>query len=263
MDHKAFGVFGKIHAEEDLKQKTTSYLRARAARRTGRQRTFRIAACMFSLTFLLFCGALFLRAYFTPIAYIDFDVNPAVELKVNRFGRVIAAHAYNDDGQEILEYVNVAHQSYGEAAKRLLGAMEGEGYLKPETLLSITVQTGEADREGSMLKELQEVIAQGGQAGNYDVPTEVYAVTEEVKHCANEHQVSPAKYLAIEGLIEVDPEADFESCKGQSVHELRERANECGQGGEHHGREEDQDVQDSSGSGDDPDFHGHHGGHHR
>lgn len=272
LDDKAFEVFGKIHAEEDLKQKTTSYLRAEAVSRMRRRRIYRLSACILSLSLFFFCGALLLRAYFTPVAYIDFDVNPSIELKVNRFGRVIAAHAYNDDGQEILGYWNVSHQSYKEAAKRLLLAMEEEGYFQADTLLSVTVQTGEADREGNMLKSLEEIIAQVGQAEKYNILAEVYAVTEEIKHCASEHQVSPAKYLAIEELIEVDPEADFESCKGQSVHELRERANGCGQGGGHHGWEEDRDTEEEGeindqtnqpGYGNNPNSHGHHGGHNR
>ncbi len=246
MSQKAFEVFGKIHAEENLKQKTVSFLQEEAAGRMRRRyRAVRAASCCLLLALLFFCGGVFYRLYFTPVAYIDFDVNPSIEFCVNRFGRVIASHAYNDDGKEILEYVNVSHVNYAEAAKRLLDAMEQEGYFRPDTLLSVTVQTGESGREGSMLKSLQEIVAQESAGGVYDIPAEIYAVTEEVKHCAKEHQVSPAKYLAIEGLIEVDPEVDFETCKGHSVHELREMAkNGCVQDGSHHGWENEEDSQE-------------------
>lgn len=236
LNREAFGVFGKIHAEEDLKQKTASYLHKEMEKRARRRklRAFRIAICCMCAVLLTACGGIFLGAYFTPVAYIDFDVNPSVEFRVNRFGRVIASRAYNDDGQELLGEINVSNLSYDEAAKRLLGAMDAEGYFGQDALLCVTVQTKEQDREGGMLARLREIVAQGGAGEGYGIFADIYAVTEEVKHCASEHQVSPAKYLAIEELIAVDPEADFETCRGHSVHEIRQMTQEkCSGHGEH------------------------------
>lgn len=255
LNREAFGVFGKIRAEEDLKQKTASYLHREMEKRAKKKRTraLRVAICCVSFALLFLCGGVFLRTYFTPVAYIDFDVNPSVELRVNRFGRVIASHAYNDDGKELLEEIHVSYLTYDEAAKRLLGAMGAEGYFRQDALLCVTVQTNEQEREGGMLERLKEIVAQGGAGQGYDIFADIYAVTEEVKHCASEHQVSPAKYLAIEELIEVDPEADFETCRGHSVHEIRQMIRQrCG-GGEH---EEGHSGEEHSGEGHNGEEHG-------
>ncbi|MDE7325664.1 MAG: hypothetical protein K2N63_05210 [Lachnospiraceae bacterium] len=249
MNRKAFEVFGKICAEEDLMQNTTSYLKAeiRAGARRRRQRLKRAAACVVCLLLLFFFGGIFYRAYFTPVAYIDFDVNPSVELLVNRFGKVIASHAYNDEGQEILKYIDVAYISYREAVGRLLTAMGQEGYFREDALLCVTLQTDEAGREGDMLKVLQQAVAQSCREQGCVIPSDVYAVTKEVKHCATEKQLSPAKYLAIAELIEIDPEADFEACREHSVYELREMAGRgCGwqEGEKEHGEPTSQPNQE-------------------
>ncbi|MDE7060957.1 MAG: hypothetical protein K2O71_05105 [Lachnospiraceae bacterium] len=238
MNRKAFGVFEKICAEEDLKQKTTSYLREEIEKRARRKKFLwlRRAISFACLAVLFLCGGLFYREYMTPVAYIDFDVNPSVEFRINRFGRVITSHAYNDDGDGILAYVNVNYLSYSEAVKRLLDAMGEEGYLGQDALLCVTVQTNEPSRENLMIQSLKEIVGENKRDGGYDILADIYAVTEEVKHCAAEFELSPAKYLAIEGLIEVDPEADFEICRNHSVHELREMAREkCKEEKDHYG----------------------------
>lgn len=259
MNRKAFEVFKKIYAEEDLKQRTTSYLREEIEKRARKKKFLWLRrAVSFACFMVLFlCGVFFYRAYTTPVAYIDFDINPSVEFRVNRFGKVIASRAYNNDGEEILAYVNVNHLSYSEAVKRLLGAMEEEGYFVQDALLCVTVQTNESSRENHIIQNLKRIVGESKRDGGYDVLADIYAVTEEVKHCAAECELSPAKYLAIEGLIEVDPKADFEECRNHSVHELREMADEkC--------REEEEDYGIYGGTKEENNSHehGHNGGHH-
>lgn len=258
MNRKAFGVFEKICAEEDLKQKTTSYLREEIEKRARRKKFLwlRKAVSFVCLIVLFLCGGLFYREYTTPVAYIDFDVNPSVEFRINRFGRVISSHAYNDDGEEILAYVKVNSLSYLEAVKRLIGAMGEEGYLRRNALLCVTVQTNEPSRENLMIQRLKAIVGESKRDGGYDILADIYAVTEEVKHCATECELSPAKYLAIEGLIEVDPEADFENCRNHSVHELREMAREkCKEEKNHYGvhgwREKETDFNENKQEGQD------------
>src|SRR5699024_12320720 len=54
-------------------------------------------ACLF----LLFFGGRWL--FFTPTATISMDINPSIELNVNRFNQVIGVQSYNDDGEKLLD----------------------------------------------------------------------------------------------------------------------------------------------------------------
>ena len=58
---------------------------------------------------------------------------------------------------------------------------------------------------------------------------DVFAVSEEVRDCAHDHNLSPAKYLAITQLQEVDPSASYDRCAEHSISEIKELTQEhCG-----------------------------------
>lgn len=259
MENKLFEIFDKIHAEEELKSRTVDYLAAQIGKR--RHRRMRYAAALASLVLCLVCGGLSWQIYFTPDAYIDIDVNPSVGLTLNRFGKVIRSNAYNEDGTRLLSEVNLQHADYSEAFEKLLVAMSGEGYFDGQDgLLCVTVQTNGKSREKRIQDGLRSVVAHISQSQHCDIFTDIFSVSEEVKHFADENHISPAKYLAIQELMEVDSEADFEECRDRSLHELRQQTEEhCGN---RHG--EENGTQGSETQEDGNHGHGHgSGGHHR
>ncbi len=68
----------------------------------------------FQKTFATACAALLLAIGITgyswtktPVSYISIDVNPSIELSLNRFGRVVSATAFNAEGRKILETLSL------------------------------------------------------------------------------------------------------------------------------------------------------------
>ena len=49
----------------------------------------------------------------TPVSYVSIDVNPSVELTLNRVDRVISATAFNGDGEAVLEDSGERETVYG------------------------------------------------------------------------------------------------------------------------------------------------------
>ena len=54
-------------------------------------------------------------AYAQPTTYVGIDVNPSIELGVNRFGIVVQAEAFNDDGRALLDAVSLTGRGYADA----------------------------------------------------------------------------------------------------------------------------------------------------
>ena len=48
----------------------------------------------------------------TPVQYINIDINPSVELMINRFDRIIKVKSLNDDGRRIAESISVNARHY-------------------------------------------------------------------------------------------------------------------------------------------------------
>lgn len=83
-----------------------------------------IAAC---LCFVVTGGGY--HYYYAQAALISVDVNPSIELTVNRLDRVTSSSALNEDGEALLSGIRLTGMECGEAVKELLQSESGEPYL--------------------------------------------------------------------------------------------------------------------------------------
>lgn len=154
-------------------------------------------------------------------SYIDFDVNPSVELDINRFDKVIEVHAYNSGGEVILESLDIKHRDYKDAVGSLLEAHAQKGYLRDNELVSVTLQTADISRESKMLSGLAMYVEKNVNEHHGSVQVDVFPVSGDLRNNAREFNLSPAKYLAIMELQAVDPTATVENCRNHTIGELK------------------------------------------
>ena len=127
MNSRIKGAFDAVHAEESLKESTLAYLERR--RKGGRARQgwwagqrLAMAACVLLLA--LGVGGWWL--YFIPTASISIEVNPWIELGVNRFDRVVSVEGRNDDGTALMNcWINISKGK--PPAKKHPGGADGAG----------------------------------------------------------------------------------------------------------------------------------------
>ena len=102
----------EIQASKELKQNTLQYLeKQRKHPKHLKTRSIpKLAVAFVCLFFILGVGGY--AVYQTPISYISIDVNPSIELSINRFGKVVSVSAYNQEGQDILKELPLKHISY-------------------------------------------------------------------------------------------------------------------------------------------------------
>lgn len=49
--------------------------------------------------------------YFTPTVVVSVDINPSLEMEINRFNRVVDVKGYNEDGVAFANALNIKHMS--------------------------------------------------------------------------------------------------------------------------------------------------------
>ena len=86
------------------------------------------------------------RWYAEPTALVSVDVNPSVELELNRFDTVMAARGVNADGQALLESVPVAGKTYAEAMDALASSEAFSRYVSDDSYVEITVVCDDAEQ---------------------------------------------------------------------------------------------------------------------
>lgn len=103
MNNRITEAFDQIRADEEMKKAAIDYLHQTARKKQRRKSVYRkwaLAAACFAIVLL---GGQGYAAYFTPVSAISVDVNPSIELSINRFDKVISTESYNSDGDILLQ----------------------------------------------------------------------------------------------------------------------------------------------------------------
>ncbi len=211
-----------IKATEVMKQNTLRYLEARRVsqnRSASRQKPHAIlqyAVAVICIFFLAGMGGY--SVYRRPVSYISIDVNPSIELAVNRFDRVVSVTGYNADGQDILQHVPLKNISYLQAIDRLLQDAYYSRFLSRDSQLVVTVVSEHSD---AMLEQIQANDSfQALDALTYSSDT---ACMKE----AHQHEMSFGKYRAFLELAQYDDDITVEDCHGMSMGEIQNRIKTC------------------------------------
>lgn len=221
MKNRVYQSFDKIRAEEKLKQDTYQSLQKKLnSRRTFPIKRLAIAGAVvvsFILSFFAY------DLYRTEAAYLDLDVNPSIELTLNRYHQVIGAYAYNEEGKAVLDTVQLKNKSYTDALKDLVESMVKLGYIEEEADFTATLQMKDSKEEKKLLKELQDYLASLLKSESVKTSQEVFTVDAKTKAHAHQENLTPAKYLAILELQEVDATATIDSCRHQSIGQIKKQ----------------------------------------
>ena len=153
------------------------------------------------------------QAYFTPTSALSIDINPSIQLDINRFDKVISAQGFNQAGQAILDQTDVKYMSYDEAIDAILSAAEEAGYLESSSNVSIAA-AGESEQCGRLLTGAEEC------AGRHSGNVSCYSGTQEDLHCAHDYGMSLGRYNAYLILKELDPSVTPEQVQNMSMREI-------------------------------------------
>lgn len=212
MTERIKSAFDPIHADEELKQRTRDYLARTVYGKKQQAAPVRralpaLAACLL----LVFClsGS---YLYFTPTAYISVDINPSLELGVNRFDRVVFVEAYNEDGRLLAEALDLKYLNYRDALEQITTASEMEDYLQ-DGVLSLTV----AGESGAQCREIYQVMEECA-SGQRNI--RCHASSAESVEEAHSHGMSVGKYRAYLILLELDPDITPEEVQEMTMREL-------------------------------------------
>ena len=219
---KLKAAFDQVRAEEDLKERTKEYLSekvyARKKKRTSPLRNFAAAAACALLVFL--AGGSYL--YFTPTAYISVDVNPSLELGINRFDRIVSVTGYNEDGKALADSLDLKYMDYSDALEVLLADQDMEVYLSDNADVVLTV-AGKSENQSSQILETVESCASSHENVHCHSGD-----TEEIHHAHNAG-LSFGKYQAYLTLKGLDPSVTLEEIQDMTMSQIRELIQEYSQ----------------------------------
>lgn len=215
MHDRIIQAFDQIHAEETLKERTRAYLQAKC-NRSPRVKAFTwlrlvpVAAC------LLLAVLVGRWLYFTPTVEISIDINPSIELGINRFDRVISATGYNADGQELLETLNIENLDYNEAVAEIISSDTITALLSGDAVLTIGVIGPDGEQTTRVLSDME-------ACASHSENMHCYHADEDMSDQAHDAGLSCGKYRAYLQLKALDPTVTPEEAAQMTMQEIWEK----------------------------------------
>lgn len=216
MRNKLKEVFNQVQAEEELKNSTRAFLAKKTQgytrmRISKRQHHLYIAACA-CLLLMLFGGR---WLYFVPTAEISIDINPSIELSINRFDQVISASGFSEDGQELSKTLDIKFKNYTDVIKQILNDEKVMTLLSNNEVMTITVTGPDKIQSSKILSEVEVCTAEQKNTYCYFMPSEEVAL-------AHEMGLSYGKYRAYLEVQSFDPSITPETIQGMTMREIWE-----------------------------------------
>lgn len=217
--------FDAVHMEDSLKRSTKAFIceRTRSKPRLPHIRQF---ATVFACIIIVVLGIGGWNIYTTPVSAISVDVNPSVELGVNRFDRVVSVESYNDDGAVITASVNLKNLKYTDALDVLFSSEAMAPYMENDALVCVTVIGEDAQKGEEMYSQISARQYQGAQ--NFEC---CLGSREEVD-TAHEAGLSFGKYRVFLELQALDPKITADEIRDWTMRQIKDRIAELSNGSE-------------------------------
>jgi hypothetical protein len=209
--------FDNIKASEALKARTRSFIAEQTERR---RRSFFPAAPAARWIAAAACALLLMlggyRFYEMPTVAISVDINPSIELGINRFGRVVSVSGFNEAGEALLERLALKNKPYTEAIETISSDSKIQSLLANDEVLVFGVFGAENAQTSRVLSDLESFTA-GRQnmvcrCGDEETAREAHALG-----------LSCGRYLAYLEWKALDPDMTPEDVNSMTMREIRDR----------------------------------------
>lgn len=213
INEKIHAAFDEIHAEENLKTRTKEYLSMEMSRQKKKSRpvVFRAAAAAACLLFVFVIGGSWM--FLTPTAYISIDINPSLELGINRFDRVVSVEGFNDDGRDLADLLHIRFQNYNDAVETILNSQDIADYLLQDAVMTVTVAGETETQHDEILENVESCVSDHENVS-------CHSGSVEEMHEAHDSGLSFGKYRALLELQELDPSITADDIRDLSMKEI-------------------------------------------
>lgn len=134
-------------------------------------------------------------AYTTPSTYVSLDVNPSIEYKLNAFDRVISVVAVNEDGERVVNELDLKNEKIEKAVLKTIEKLKEQGYLTEEDYsgIVIAVSNKNAEKSDELSGGIEEELGKGNEEKEVTKDDEEKELDDSDKEDEDENKDNEAK----------------------------------------------------------------------
>lgn len=154
---------------------------------------------------------------------ISLDVNPSVEIRVNRKEDVLSVTALNEDGKIIIDNMDFEGSSIDVTVNALIGSMLRNGYLTDlANSILISVDDDDAVRGAELQKKLADEVNALLQTNTFSgaVLSQTVTADSELEKLASDHGITTGKAQFVNTIVASNPVHTFEELADLSINDL-------------------------------------------
>ena len=172
----------------------------------------RIAAAAAALVLMIIGGYAYGERYGVA-STVALDVNPSIEIGVNRGEKVVYITPKNEDGKKVIGGMKLEGSDIKVAVNALIGSMLREGYISEmANSILISVNGDDAKKNAAMQSALSAEVT--------DMLSQTITSDPETKRLAEEYGITEGKAQLIRQITKNNAAHTFEELAGLSVNEL-------------------------------------------
>jgi len=178
-------------------------------------------------SFVLIAGIIFgisgYRANYAVASVVSLDVNPSIEIRVNRNSRVVDVLPLNSDGVIVVGEMDFKGSDIDVAVNAIIGSMLRSGYIS-EIANSILISVDDNDPVRSaelrerLTKEVNSLLTTDNFSGA--VLSQTIAKDSEIKALADTYGITVGKAQLISGIVSQNTVHTFDELAKLSINEL-------------------------------------------
>ena len=200
-----------------------------AKKTTKRKWTTLVAACLAMM--LLGGGGLFYQQANAVASVVSLDVNPSIELKVNRSEKVLVCTPLNEDAKAILADMGNGADLKGAkldvAVNAIVGSLVRNGYLNSiSSAIMISVEDKDTARAEKLQRELTSTVDGILQTSESRASVLTQTLTQDagLAQQARENSISTGKAALVNRVLALNATLKFDTLAKLSVEELKDLA---------------------------------------
>lgn len=173
-------------------------------------------------------GTITYYIYFKPVAYLSIDINPSIELGINRFDYVVTKVGYNTDGKEILEDLKLFGKSIDDSVDLITGNILKGDYISADgkTAILITASTDDKELSKKILEKAHAKIQVTLKLKNKTAIIYEKEVEMSYHKKATKEDMSAGKYSLIKIMEEYDSNLNVENYKDENISNIISKIDE-------------------------------------
>lgn len=156
------------------------------------------------------------------VAYVSLDINPSMEISVDKNSLVIDVNCLNQEAVKLVKQENFKGKNLYDTLSRLIDKAVEQNYIKPgeDNLIISTVSAAGTNTAPVDQQAICQSLERSAASRNCSVQVKMFTTSDKIHKAASNKGISSGKYLIYEQLTKTGTQVSIDDVKKNSIKQL-------------------------------------------